>query len=95
MKSTLPYKPKAIRGQTYPGYIKVSIAQVRKLFEGGQTFDGFIVGNKVASFHFFHGWHLACAFQSGTWRDFETSIDAFTFYLDAELGNRAAIYLKK
>jgi len=38
---------------------KLSIAQVRALFKKGEKFKGFIVGNKVNSFHFFGGWHLS------------------------------------
>lgn len=90
-----PYVPKPIRGQRVKGYTKVSVAQVKRLFTDGQTFSGFIVGNKVASYHFFNGWGLACRIQSNTLADFTTSLNSFHFYLDSELGTRAAIYLKK
>jgi hypothetical protein len=95
-----PYKPKAIRGQKYKGHIKISISQVKKLFKDGQSFDGFIVGNKVNSFHFFKGWHLAYPFESYSFESysfvgFEARVSSFLRNLDPELGNRVAIYLKQ
>ncbi len=89
------YTPKPSRGQTFPGYIKITAAQVKKLFETGQTFEGFIVGNKVSAAHFFKGWHLACTLSSPTAEEFQSSLNSFLYYLDSELGTCAAIYLKK
>ena len=88
------YIPKQIRGQRYKGYIKLSISQVERLFRDGQHFNGFIVGNKVNTHHFFGGWHLACTIEHETWDEFKASINSFLFYLDSELGNNAAIYRK-
>lgn len=93
--NALPYVPKAIRGQRVKGYTKVSLAQVKRLFADKQSFNGFIVGNKVAAFHFFGGWHLACRITCATLADFMTHLNSFHFYLDPELGTNAAIYLKK
>ncbi len=95
---TTAYAPKPIRGQSFQGYTKVSLAQIRKLYASGQAFKGFIVGNKVAAFHFFGGWHLACTLSdeaTATFESFETVLNSFHFYLDPELGTRAAFYLKK
>ena len=88
------YIPKQIRGQKYKGYIKLSISQVERLFRDGQHFNGFIVGNKVNTHHFFGGWHLACTIEHETWDEFKASINHFLFYLDSELGDNAAIYRK-
>lgn len=74
---------------------KLSIAQVRALFKKGEKFKGFIVGNKVNSFHFFGGWHLASKVRADTLEEFINHKNAFEFYLEPELGNRAAIYSTK
>jgi hypothetical protein len=89
------YIPKAIAGQTYPGYIKVSRRQVEKLLKAGQSVRGFMVGNKVNGFHFFGGWHLAHKFEFSEQADLKRAINSFLFYLDAELGNRAALFIRK
>lgn len=91
----MSYTPKAIRGQRYPGYTKVSVRQVRRMLDEGQTFDGFLVGNNVNSFHFFGGWHLAFRIEVQSRAEFDRSLNAFLFYLEPELGNRAAIFLKR
>lgn len=93
MKSN--YTPKAIRGQTYPGHIKVSKSQVKKLFDAGKVFNGFLVGNKVNSFHFFNGWHLACQVKATNLNEFNQTFNSFNFYLEPELGSGVSIYLKK
>jgi len=87
--------PKPIRGQSFPGYIKVSCTQVERLLSSGQTVTGFMVGNKVNSFHFFGGWCLASRFTHDNVKDFQTSLNAFSFYLEPELGSRAALYIRK
>lgn len=95
---TTQYTPKAIAGQSFLGYTKISKAQVAKLYATGQRFSGFIVGNKVASFHFFGGWHLACTLSeeaTESLESFNKSVNEFCFYLDAELGSGPAFYLKK
>lgn len=93
---TTPYTPKAIRGQTFKGHIKVSKAQVKRFFKSGQTFKGFIVGNKVHSFHFFGGWHLAFPIEKETWEDFERCLNEWVYHnTNPETGNTAAIYLAK
>lgn len=74
---------------------KITITQVRSMFKKGEKFKGFIVGNKVNSFHFFGGWHLASSFEAATLDEFVEHKNAFEFYLEPELGNRAAIYLTK
>lgn len=90
------YFPKAIRGQRFPGHVKVSRAQVKKLFSSGQTFSGFIVGNKVHAFHFFGGWHLAFPISKDSLADFEQTLSAWHYYnACVELGKSPAIYWKK
>lgn len=93
--TTTTYTPKPIAGQTVKGYTKVNIAQIRKLYASGQTFNGFMVGNKVSSFHFFGGWTLACTVHPETIEEFERQHNEFCFYMDPELGSGAAFYLKK
>ncbi len=90
-----PYFPKAIRGQSYPGHIKVNAAQVRKLLASGQGVSGFMVGSNVTSFHFFGGWHLAHTFEETSLADFETRLNAFAFYLEPELGRNVALFIRK
>jgi hypothetical protein len=89
-----PYFPKAIRGQAYPGYIKVSRAQVERLLNSGQSVRGFMVGNNVNTFHFFGGWHLAHTFEESNLADFQSRCNSFHFYLELELGRRAAFYIR-
>jgi hypothetical protein len=72
---------------------KVSISTVRANFKKGILFDGFIIGNNVVSWHFFNGWYLAHAMKCENIEDFETAKNGMEFYLDAELGNAAAIYI--
>lgn len=84
---------KAIRGQTYPGYKKVNITQLRKALAAGPI-KGFMVGNRVNKYHFHKGWALACDFEIYTLAEFERQHNSFRFYLESELGNRAAFYLK-
>lgn len=74
-------------------YKKVSISTVRANFRKGIKFRGFLVGNKVNSFHFFGGWYLAARIEKDTLADFECSYNSFNFYLEPELGNRVAIYV--
>ena len=93
MNNSTLYSPKAIRGQSIRGYTKVSRKQVEKLFKTDRNFDGFIVGNKVSSFYFFGGWHLACEFIADSQKDFNNKVNSFLFYLDKELGNNIAIYI--
>lgn len=94
--TTTQYVPKAIRGQAFPGHTKVSKAQVKRLFANGQTFKGFIVGNKVRSFHFFGGWHLAFSVEKETWEAFEQMLNQWSWYnANPETGNTPAIFLKR
>ena len=87
------YTPKALKGQFCEHYIKVNRRQVSKLFKSGQSFNGFIVGNKVASFHFFAGWHLAYSFDADNEEYFNKVVNSFRVYLDKELGSDVAIYI--
>lgn len=90
------YFPKAIRGQRFPGHVKVSRAQVKRLFANGQTFSGFIVGCNVSSFHFFGGWHLAFPISKDNLTAFEQTLNEWTWYnANPETGNTPAIYWKK
>lgn len=93
MKNTLP---KTIKGVQFKGHIRISKSQLAKLFLNPLfRFNGFIVGNKVNSFHFFGGWHLACKLSGKTSEEMKESINGFLFYLDSELGNNAAIFLDR
>ena len=74
---------------------KKTIAKIRSMFKKGEKFKGFVVGNKVNSFHFFGGWHLASSFEAATLEEFMNHKNSFEFYLESELGNRAAIYITK
>jgi hypothetical protein len=95
MKLATPYTPKAIRGQKVKGYTKVSTSQVARMFADGQTFDGFIVGNKVASWHFFNGWHLAFPIQKETQAEFSDCLQQWAWYnANSETGNTPAIYVR-
>lgn len=95
MKTKAPYTPKPIRGQSIKGYTKVSQAQVKKLFADGQSFNGFIVGNKVAAFHFFGGWHLIFPIEKNNWADFLEAVVQWAWYnANSKTGLTPAIYLK-
>ena len=92
---SLPYVPRPVRGVSYPGYIRINRAQLKKLFsQEGFLFSGFLVGNKVNSFHFFKGWSLACALEGKNKEEMESALNSFCFYLEPELGSAAAIFLK-
>ncbi len=96
MKTSTPYRPRAIRGISYPGHVRISRRQLARLFqEPGFSFSGFIVGNNVNTFHFFGGWHLAHRIENRNAEDMEKTLNGFEFHLDRELGNRAAIFLAK
>lgn len=86
------YKPKAIKGQTYPGFTKISITQARKVVME-RPFEGFIVANKVNSRHFFKNWCLACQVHFTELAELNNTINEFYYYMDAELGNNVAIYI--
>lgn len=72
---------------------KVTISQVRASFKKGVSFNGFLVGNKVNSFHWFNGWYLAHTLKCDTLAEFEKHKNACEFYLEPELGSRMAIYV--
>jgi len=92
MKATLP---KAVRGCSLPGFIRINSRQLATLFRDPDfRFTGFIVGNNVSPFHFFGGWHLACRLDGLNREDFDRSINSFLFYLDPELGTRAVIFVR-
>jgi len=74
-------------------YKKVTITQVRAAFKRGESFDGFLVGNKVNSSHFFAGWYLASSFKASNMDEFQKHRNAFDFYLEPELGKASAIYV--
>ncbi len=93
MTTKTHYFPAPIRGLTYPGHIRVNRSQLRRYLENENLFRGFIVGSNVNTYHFFGGWRLACKLECGPDEFFER-LQSFEWYLDKELGNRAAIYLK-
>ncbi len=74
-------------------YKKQTITQVRASFKKGVPFNGFLVGNKVNSFHWFGGWRLAHEVKCDTLETFEEHKNACEFYLEPELGSRIAIYV--
>lgn len=90
------YTPKAVRGISYPGFTRINKTQLARLFADDPAFrfSGFIVGNNVNTFHFFNGWYLACTLGNKTQEEMKDSLTQFQWYLDAELGNAAAIFLK-
>ncbi len=92
-----PYTPKASRGLSFPGHIRINRRQLARLYASrpGFLFSGFIVGNNVNTFHFFGGWHLACTLEKKTAEEMEQSLNSFAFYLDPELGNRPAVFLSR
>lgn len=92
MKTKLP---KPIRGCSYKGHIRINRTQLAKLFrDPAFRFTGFIVGNKVAPFHYFGGWYLAHRIEGRNAEEMESTINGFCFYLDPELGNSAAIFVR-
>ena len=96
MRKPTFYVPSAVRGQTFFGFTRINKAQLKRyLLQPGTWFSGFIVGNKVASYHFFNGWHLAHSISNATLEETETAISAFLFHLDGELGDNVAIYQKE
>ena len=90
------YVPKPIAGQSYTGHTKINSLQLHRCFlhNEGFLFNGFIVGNKVSSWHFFNGWCLAYRIEEKTESEMDEIIDGFLWYLDLELGNNVAIFLE-
>ena len=87
--------PKPARGCSHKGHIRINSRQLAKLFTNPHfRFTGFIVGNKVAPFHYFGGWHLACTLDGKSKEEMQSAINSFCFYLDPELGNNAAIFVR-
>ena len=87
--------PKNSRGCTFKGFLRINSAQLAKLFTNPAfRFTGFIVGNKVAPFHYFGGWHLACKLDGKSKEEMREAISSFLFYLDPELGNNAALFVR-
>jgi hypothetical protein len=81
--------PLTINGRKF---IKQTIPQVKnEIFRGGK-WSGLMVGNKVNSFHFLNGWHLANEVELTTLEQLEKTRDAMMVYLEKELGNRIAFY---
>jgi hypothetical protein len=95
MKQT-HYVPKPVRGCSCKGHIRINRRQLARLFQNPDwRFSGFIVGNNVNPFHFFGGWYLACRLENKTSEEMTKAINSFCFYLDAELGSDAAIFVAK
>jgi hypothetical protein len=87
--------PKNARGCTVAGFIRINRSTLARLFRSPAfRFTGFIVGNKVAPFHYFAGWHLACTLEGETEQEMQKAINGFLFYLDQELGNNCAIFVR-
>lgn len=64
----------------------------RKAYDNGETV--ILVGDNVNEFHILDGWHLGCRiakneFDNGS---FDAHVAQFEFYLERELGRRAAYY---
>ena len=88
------YATKQTRGSEVKGFTKVTRAQVRALFENGQTFNGFIAGNKVSKNHYFGGWHLSYSFTAYTQNGFNDTCISFMLNLEKQLGNDIVIYVE-
>ena len=88
------YVPKSTRGQEVKGYTKITRAQVHRLFKSGQSFTGFIAGNKVSKNHYFGGWHLSYSFSACTQNGFNDTCIHFMLNLDKQLGNDIVIYIE-
>jgi hypothetical protein len=74
--------------------VKINKTKAKKLYEMGIPI--ILVGNKVHPFHFFGGWHLAYETKPNQYLEesFEALHNEFYFYLDPELGNRVAFYVR-
>lgn len=78
------------------GLVKVTLASARAAYEAGE--DVLIVGNNVATFHFFGGWRLAHWFHGRNQpkvergAEFDRYRNSFEAYLERELGRRAAFF---
>jgi hypothetical protein len=76
------------------GLTKVTRNSAKSLWDAGVPVC--MVGNKVNSHHFFGGWHLMhCADPTGREPgDFDRLANSFNFYLEPELGNRVAFFVR-
>lgn len=79
------------------GLVKIDYASAKRLVESGVPV--LIVGNRVAPWHFFGGWRLAHTIDPKRLAEEDVSFDSyvrnFEFYLDPELGDRAAFFVGK
>lgn len=74
-------------------YMKVNITHVMKIINQTGRFRGFIVGNKVNSYHFFNGWRLAQECELYSENEVYSLRSNFMHYLNSELGNGAAWFV--
>ncbi len=80
-------------------YAKINKVQARKLYDSNETV--LVVGDNVNSFHFENGWHLTYIVtktdidkREDGWT-FDKLVRNFEWYLDRELGRRAAYYVRQ
>lgn len=77
--------------QTSTKYKRIDKREARKRFNRGEVI--IVVGDNVNDYHFFSGWHLAQRIEKTEDRnDFDSWINNFEFYLEPELGKRAAFF---
>lgn len=85
--------------QTSTKYKRINKTVARKLYNEGKTI--IIVGDNVNDYHFFDGWHLASQMNKGdveyspSVSEFDARVNNFEFYLEPELGRRAAFFIDK
>jgi hypothetical protein len=73
---------------------KINKNTIKANFRRGITFEGYISGNNVNSFHILNGWCLGMPVKCETLEELEKICRDFLWYLDKELGNRVAFWIE-
>lgn len=71
---------------------KVTKTQVKAAIRLKGVWSGYLVGNKVNTYHINNGWHLGHYTTITSLEQLEKVCNAMMFYMEPELGNRVAFY---
>jgi len=72
--------------------IKLNKTQARRRYNAGEEI--ILVGDNVNTWHILNGWRLGCEIsqERSAGADFDSHVSQFEYYLEREIGKRAAYY---
>lgn len=86
-------KSQELKQKLNRSYKKVTKAQVKSIIKKDGCFDGFMVGCKVNSFHFFSGWNLCYNVKFENVEEVESTVSNWSYYnANSELGKYPSFY---